>query len=35
MQAKKPVMGIKSIVTEGFGVCGQVDMIDFRSTPGG
>ncbi len=31
MQTKKLVAGIKNIVTEGFGVRGQVDMIDFQS----
>ena len=35
IQAKKPVAGIKNIVTEGFGVRGQVDMIDFQSMPDG
>jgi hypothetical protein len=35
MQAKKPVAGIKNIVTEGFSVRGQVDMIDFQSMPDG
>ncbi len=35
MQAKKPVAGIKNIVTERFGVRGQVDMIDFQSMPDG
>jgi hypothetical protein len=35
MQAKKPVAGIKNIVTEGFNVSGQVDMIDFQSMPDG
>jgi hypothetical protein len=35
MQAKKPVAGIKNIVTEGFDVCSQVDMIDFHSMPDG
>ena len=27
--------GIKNIVTEGFGVRGQVDLIDFQSMPDG
>ena len=27
--------GIKNIVTDGFGVRGQVDFIDFQSTPNG
>ena len=31
MQAKKLVLGIKNIVTEGFGVCGQVDLINIQS----
>ncbi len=35
MQAKKPVAGINNIVTEGFGVRGQVNMIDFQSMPDG
>ena len=35
MQAKKPVAGIKNIVTGGFGVRGQVDLIDFQSMPDG
>ena len=35
MQAKKSVVGIKNIVTKGFGVHGQVDMIDFQSMPDG
>jgi hypothetical protein len=28
---KKPVAGFKNIVMDGFGVCGQVDLIDFQS----
>ncbi len=35
MQAKKPVAGIKNIVTERFGVRGQVNMIDFQSMSDG
>ncbi len=35
MQAKKPVAAIKNIVTKGFGVYRQVDMIDFQSMPDG
>jgi hypothetical protein len=35
MQAKKLVAGIKNIVTKGFGVRSQVDMIDFQSMPDG
>ena len=35
MKAKKPVAGIKNIVTDGFGVRGQVDLIDFQSMPDG
>ncbi len=31
----KPVAGIKNIVTNGFGVQGQVDIIDFQSMPDG
>jgi hypothetical protein len=31
----KPSMGIKNIVTDGFGVCGQANIIDFQSTPDG
>ena len=31
LQGRKPVAGIKNIVTEGFGVRGQVDLIDFQS----
>jgi hypothetical protein len=34
-QRNKPVMGIKPIVTRGFGTCGQVDLIDFQSMPDG
>jgi hypothetical protein len=35
LQGRKPVAGIKNIVTEGFGVRGQVDLIDFQSMPDG
>jgi hypothetical protein len=35
MQAKKPVAGIKNIVTKEFCVRGQVDIIDFQSIPDG
>ena len=35
LSRKKPVAGIKNIVTEGFGVRGQVDLIDFQSMPVG
>jgi hypothetical protein len=35
MKAKKPVAGIKNIVTDGFGVRGQVDLINFQSMPNG
>jgi hypothetical protein len=35
MQAKKPVAGIKNIVTKEFCVRSQVDMIDFQSMPDG
>jgi hypothetical protein len=34
-QRKRPVAGIKNIVTERFGVRGQVDLIDFQSMPDG
>ena len=34
-QCKHPVAGIKNIVTKGFGVRGQVDLIDFQSMPEG
>jgi len=32
---KKPVAGIKPIVTRGMGVRGQVDLIDYQSIPNG
>jgi hypothetical protein len=32
---KKPVAGIKPIVTRGMGVRGQVDLIDYQSMPNG
>lgn len=32
---KKPTAGVKNIITEGFGVRGQVDLIDFQSMPDG
>jgi hypothetical protein len=32
---RKPVAGIKNIVTDGFGVRGQVDLINFQSMPDG
>ncbi|KAL3779340.1 hypothetical protein ACHAWO_006298, partial [Cyclotella atomus] len=32
---KKPTAGVRNIITEGFGVRGQVDLIDFQSTPDG
>ncbi len=35
MRAKKPVAGIKNIITDGFDVRGQVDLIDFQSMPDG
>ena len=35
LQGRKPVAGIKNIVTEGFGVRGQVDLIDFQIMPDG
>jgi hypothetical protein len=28
---RKPVAGIKNIIMDGFGVCRQVDLIDFQS----
>ena len=30
-----PTAGVRNIITEGFGVRGQVDLIDFQSTPDG
>jgi len=35
LQGRKPVAGIKNIITDGFGVRGQVDLIDFQSMPDG
>jgi hypothetical protein len=35
LQRRKPVAGIKNILTEGFGIRGQVDLIDFQSMPDG
>jgi hypothetical protein len=35
LSRKKPVAGIRNIVTHGFGVCGQVDLIDFQSMADG
>jgi hypothetical protein len=35
LSRKLPVAGIKNIVMEGFGVRGQVDLIDFQSMPDG
>jgi hypothetical protein len=35
LSRKKPVSGIKNIITFGFGVQGQVDLIDFQSMPDG
>jgi hypothetical protein len=32
---KRPVAGIKNIITEGFAVHGQVDIVDFQSMPDG
>jgi hypothetical protein len=32
---RKPGAWIKNIITDGFGVCGQVDLIDFQSMPNG
>jgi len=29
------VVGIKNVITFGFGVQGQVDLIDFKSMPNG
>jgi hypothetical protein len=34
-QRKCPVAGIRNIVIEGFGVRGQVDLIDYQSMPDG
>ena len=35
LSRRKPVAGIKNIVTDGMGVRGQVDLIDFQSMPDG
>ena len=35
LQGRKQVVGIKNIVTKGFCVHGQVDLIDFQSMPDG
>ena len=35
LQGRKQVVGIKNIVTKGFCVRGQVDLIDFQSMPDG
>jgi hypothetical protein len=35
LSRRKPVVGIKNIVTNGMGICGQVDLIDFQSMPDG
>ena len=32
---KKPTAGVKNIITEGFGVRGQVDLVDYQSMPDG
>jgi hypothetical protein len=31
----RPVAGIKNIITEGFAMHGQVDIVDFQSMPDG
>jgi hypothetical protein len=31
LNRRKPVAGVKNIVTNGFGICGQVDIVDFQS----
>jgi hypothetical protein len=33
LSRQKPTAGIKNIVTDGFGIQGQVDIIDFQSMP--
>ncbi len=33
LSCRKPAAGIKNIVTDGFGVCRQVDLINFQSMP--
>ncbi len=35
LSRRKPVAGVKNIITFGFGVRGQVDLIDFQSMPDG
>ncbi len=35
LSRRKPTAGMKNIVTDGFGVQGQVDIIDFQSMPDG
>ena len=35
LKAKKPVAGIKNIITDGFCVCAQVNLINFQSMPDG
>jgi hypothetical protein len=35
LSRRKPVAGIKNIITDGMGVRGQVDLIDFQSMPDG
>lgn len=34
-KTKKPTAGVKNIITGGFGVRGQVDLVDFQSMPDG
>jgi len=34
-KTQKPVAGLRNIITNGFGVRGQVDLIDFQSMPDG
>jgi hypothetical protein len=35
LSRRKPAAGIKNIITDEFGVCGQVDLIEFQSLPDG
>ena len=35
LSRRKPVVGVKNIITFGFGVQGQVHLIDFQSMPDG
>jgi hypothetical protein len=35
LSRRKPVAGVKNIVTNGFGILGQADIIDFQSMPDG